>query len=261
MKKKAIESIKVQSASSSLLAHSSGSRFNNYFEYYYYSGNTWFLKVDSSGKTAIENTKNGKNILGFRDSVNSLRSAEIKWLDFAGASATSWVVAIITAPTGFGLAVGTLTAVGLAFLANSYAEDMKAYADDCRFYFLRVLSGWIEDGKYTWYYYDIYGNKTIGWKNIMSKWYYFNSSGVMQFGWLLDGGKWYYLDYLTGAMKTGWLLDGGNWYYLNSPSGNMSNSGWQLIGGKYYYFYSNGVMAVNTTIGGYRVGSDGAWIP
>ncbi|MFK9092079.1 hypothetical protein [Bacillus salipaludis] len=36
----------------------------------------------------------------------------------------------------------------------------------------------------------------------------------------------------------------------------MSNSGWRWIGGKSYYFYSNGVMAVNTTIGGYRVGSD-----
>ncbi|WP_235845715.1 hypothetical protein [Neobacillus novalis] len=40
----------------------------------------------------------------------------------------------------------------------------------------------------------------------------------------------------------------------------MSSSKWQWINGKCYYFYSNGSMAVNRTIDGSRVGSDGAWI-
>ena len=37
-------------------------------------------------------------------------------------------------------------------------------------------------------------------------------------------------------------------------------TGWQKIAGKWYYFYSDGAMAANTTIGGYRLGMDGAWI-
>lgn len=63
---------------------------------------------------------------------------------------------------------------------------------------------------------------------------------------------------LSGAMKTGWLKSGGKWYYLSS-SGSMQ-TGWQKISSKWYYFYSSGSMAANTTIGGYRLGKDGAWI-
>ena len=50
--------------------------------------------------------------------------------------------------------------------------------------------------------------------------------------------SWYYLDEM-GNMKTGWIQDGS---------------------GKYYYLYPSGAMAYNTTIGGYKLGSDGAWI-
>ncbi|CAI3192164.1 hypothetical protein CNEO2_1030010 [Clostridium neonatale] len=59
----------------------------------------------------------------------------------------------------------------------------------------------------------------------------------MKTGWLNDNGTWYYLQ-SNGAMKTGWLNDNGTWYYLQS----------------------NGAMAKNTTIDGYRLGSNGAWI-
>ena len=59
----------------------------------------------------------------------------------------------------------------------------------------------------------------------------------MNTGWLNDNGTWYYLQ-SNGAMKTGWLNDNGTWYYLQS----------------------NGAMAKNTTIDGYRLGSNGAWI-
>ncbi|MGG7153003.1 N-acetylmuramoyl-L-alanine amidase family protein, partial [Clostridium neonatale] len=63
------------------------------------------------------------------------------------------------------------------------------------------------------------------------------SNGAMKTGWLNDNGTWYYLQ-SNGAMKTGWLNDNGTWYYLQS----------------------NGAMAKNTTIDGYRLGSNGAWI-
>ena len=39
-------------------------------------------------------------------------------------------------------------------------------------------------------------------------------------------------------MKTGWFKDGSNWYYLNS----------------------DGTMAHDTTIEGYKLGSNGTWI-
>jgi hypothetical protein len=38
----------------------------------------------------------------------------------------------------------------------------------------------------------------------------------------------------------------------------MFTGGWKQIDGKWYYFHSDGSMAVNTTIDGYTIGSDGA---
>ena len=61
----------------------------------------------------------------------------------------------------------------------------------------------------------------------------------MATGWIQIGGNWYYLNQL-GAMMTGWLENSdGKWYYLNPESG---------------------VMISNTTIDGYVLGADGAWI-
>ena len=61
-------------------------------------------------------------------------------------------------------------------------------------------------------------------------------------------------------MQTGWLKDSNNkWYYLNE-NGSMQSSGWKVINGKWYYFFGNGEMASNTTVNGYKLGKDGAWI-
>ena len=59
-------------------------------------------------------------------------------------------------------------------------------------------------------------------------------------------------------MKTGWYKAGNTWYYLKSD-GSMA-TGWLEIGGKWYFFYDSGSMASNTTVNGYKLGSDGAWI-
>lgn len=59
-------------------------------------------------------------------------------------------------------------------------------------------------------------------------------------------------------MAVGWKFVGGKWYYLNN-SGDMA-TGWKQISGKWYYFKNSGEMAVNTTINGYKLGKDGAWI-
>lgn len=39
-------------------------------------------------------------------------------------------------------------------------------------------------------------------------------------------------------MRNGWIQDGGNWYFC----------------------WSNVQMALDTTVGGYKLGSNGAWV-
>ena len=95
---------------------------------------------------------------------------------------------------------------------------------------------------------------TIGWKKINGSWYHFKSNGSKSTGWLKDGSIWYYLK-SSGEMQTGWLKENGLWYYLDS-SGAMK-TGWYQVSGKWYYSYSSGALAVNTTVDGYRVNSDG----
>jgi glucan-binding YG repeat protein len=91
-------------------------------------------------------------------------------------------------------------------------------------------SGWISsDGKY--YYYTA-GKKATGWKKISGKYYYFDAEGVRQTGWLTVDGATYYLK-------------------------KYRVTGWKTIKSKKYYFYSNGKMAVSTTIDGYEIGADG----
>jgi glucan-binding YG repeat protein len=85
-----------------------------------------------------------------------------------------------------------------------------------------------------WQYNDALGNPI---KNSWCKNYYLLDTGYMATNWASIGGKWYFFG-TDGAMKTGWIIDGGKYYYLNS----------------------DGSMASSTTISGYKLGSDGAWI-
>ncbi len=139
------------------------------------------------------------------------------------------------------------------------------------------VTGWAKvSGK--WYYLDADGIRATGWQKVDNKWYYLKSDGVMATGWLYNGGVWYYLYewggmantswvqvgntwyYFrgNGAMFTGWLQQGSTWYYLKA-SGAMA-TGWNWVGSNCYYFAANGKMAANTTIGGYKVDANGAWV-
>ena len=71
-----------------------------------------------------------------------------------------------------------------------------------------------------------------------------------------DSGQWSY--YRNGEPVKGWLSDDQKWYWLDKTTGMMFAGGWKQIDGKWYYFYPDGTMAVNTTIDGYTIGSDGA---
>ena len=71
-----------------------------------------------------------------------------------------------------------------------------------------------------------------------------------------DSGQWSY--YRNGKSVKGWLSENQKWYWLDKVTGVMFAGGWKQIDGKWYYFYTDGSMAVNTTIDGYTIGSDGA---
>ena len=125
-----------------------------------------------------------------------------------------------------------------------------------------VKAGWVTNQDGSWSYNKVDGTKMTGWLLDGSNWYYLNANGIMQTGWVNDNGTWYYLNPVSngfkGAMQTGWLNDNGTWYYLQS-SGAMK-TGWLLDGSNWYYLNANGSMAVNTTVDGYKVGANGAWI-
>ncbi|MDR5587540.1 MULTISPECIES: right-handed parallel beta-helix repeat-containing protein [Clostridium] len=52
-----------------------------------------------------------------------------------------------------------------------------------------------------------------------------------------------------------WKQDSNGWWYTED---NSYAKGWDVIDGKWYYFESSGYMAHDTTIDGYKLGSDGA---
>ncbi|VTA35542.1 choline-binding surface protein A [Streptococcus pneumoniae] len=140
-----------------------------------------------------------------------------------------------------------------------------------------MATGWLKDGD-TWYYLNANGAMATGWLEYNGSWYYLNTNGAMETGWLEYNGSWYYLN-TNGAMETGWLEYNGSWYYLNAngsmatgwlkdgdtwyyleASGAMKESQWFKVSDKWYYVNGSGALAVNTTVGGYRVNANGKWV-
>ncbi|MGF9964021.1 Ig-like domain-containing protein [Bacillus rhizoplanae] len=109
----------------------------------------------------------------------------------------------------------------------------------------------------TWYLFKASGIMHTGWTVSNGTWYFLNQSGAMQTGWAQIGGVWYLFN-TSGTMQTGWAQIGGVWYFLNQYG--AMQTGWQQINGTWYYFYNDGRMAANTTIGGYKLGANGALI-
>ncbi|CAG6090552.1 choline-binding surface protein A [Streptococcus pneumoniae] len=120
-----------------------------------------------------------------------------------------------------------------------------------------MATGWLEYNG-SWYYLNTNGAMETGWLEYNGSWYYLNTNGAMETGWLEYNGSWYYLN-ANGSMATGWLKDGDTWYYLEA-SGAMKESQWFKVSDKWYYVNGSGALAVNTTVGGYRVNANGKWV-
>lgn len=131
-----------------------------------------------------------------------------------------------------------------------------------------TLTGtWKRDAKGWWFQTTGGGYPRNRWGIINGKWYFFGNDGYMKTGWVQSNGAWYYCNPdanngSEGEMKTGWIVDNGKWFYLGR-TGAME-TGWVQVNGVYYYLNpvsdgSRGAMAVNTWIGNYYVGADGAW--
>ncbi|WP_315078286.1 N-acetylmuramoyl-L-alanine amidase family protein [uncultured Clostridium sp.] len=140
-----------------------------------------------------------------------------------------------------------------------------------------VTTGWAQAENGTWSYIKEDGAKATGWLNLNGTWYFLDAAGIMQTGWINDNGTWYltnasgamqtgwqnvngtwYFMQGSGAMKTGWINDNGTWYYTNA-SGAMQ-TGWLNDNGTWYYLDGSGKMLSNTTVNGYVLGANGAWI-
>ncbi|HBJ2621734.1 N-acetylmuramoyl-L-alanine amidase family protein [Clostridium botulinum] len=121
---------------------------------------------------------------------------------------------------------------------------------------VEVKDGWSQAADGTWTYVKG-GVKATGWLQDGANWYLLNEAGIMQTGWQTVGGTWYYLAG-NGAMQTGWQNLGGNWYFLQ-PSGAMV-TGWYNDNGTWYFCDGSGKMLANTTVNGYVLGANGAWV-
>ena len=59
------------------------------------------------------------------------------------------------------------------------------------------------------------------------------------------------------AASAEWKQSNTNWWYTE---GSSWATGWKEIDGKWYYFNSDGYMAHDTEIEGFKLGSDGSWM-
>ena len=96
-----------------------------------------------------------------------------------------------------------------------------------------------------------------GWVKIGTGYYFYNSKHRLIRGFFKYRGEYYY-SLKSGKRYGGWVTTtSGKTYYFRKGTGAMLRGRWGYDGKYYYYFYSNGVMARNTTIGNYQVDSKG----
>ena len=155
-----------------------------------------------------------------------------------------------------------------------------------------LKTGWVKRDK-DWYYLD---PQTLwyrsGWfQDTDGKWYYLSpKTGKMHTGWIWDKGKWYYCGWDGSVCRDGWypvtpassggVIQLGNWngFRYFGADGAMATgwvtidhvrqyfdgdgspyTGWLLWKNEWYYI-KQGRMLTNTSVDGFYLGKNGAWI-
>lgn len=231
----------------------------------------------TAGKTALEAIKNSDDYNAAQ--VNALNKA---------IDAAQYIVDLYEGTvTRYDADIQSVNHVATALVGDKdqyvVSDVENAMADiDAAINYSEIVMGWSKNDAGKWQYGTEEGYLNNGWNKIGSVWYYFNEDGTAkQSEWFKENGKWYWLNSNCGAatgwakvdgewyffkgnnaMKTGWEKVDGNWYYMAS-SGKMV-TGWCEVNGKWYYFSkasnSLGQMLYSTTVDGYKLGADGAWI-
>lgn len=155
-----------------------------------------------------------------------------------------------------------------------------------------LKTGWVKRDK-DWYYLD---PQTLwyrsGWfQDTDGKWYYLSpKTGKMHTDWVWDSGNWYYCGQggsicrdgwypvypassggvaqvgdwngfryfrADGTMATGWVMLNHAWHYFKEDGGPYH--GWLLWKNEWYYI-KQGRMLTNTSVDGFYLGKNGAWI-
>ena len=149
----------------------------------------------------------------------------------------------------------------------------------------RMVTGFKTISGNRFYFYSD-GSQQTQWgaKNINGSFYFFGDGHVIRTktGWFRDGSDYYYVNTTSGKLKTGWLSLSDGTYYLSKGNAKMfkgpnkvdgtlyffdtsgrraTTEGWKSYNGNKYYSYSNGTLAHDTVINGYRIGSDGRAVP
>ena len=143
------------------------------------------------------------------------------------------------------------------YVYNDKLNKLELFSQNLQVKDNSVIFEVVEGADYILSQNEINGSIKAGWNLIENNsWIYVNNSDIVK-GWNLVENNWYFMD-VNGIMRTGWNLVNSKWYYLNE-SGVME-TGWLFISGKWYYLSDTGAMLSNTTINGYVLGKDGAWI-
>ena len=145
-----------------------------------------------------------------------------------------------------------------------------------------VMSTGIKSVKGAYYYFGKNGVMRKGWVKISGVWAYYKSNGKAgKQGWKQKGNNWFYLT-KNGKAKTGWkklnaesifyldkakggamvtgpfrLATTGKYYFFDDDGRRATSRGWKTFGEYSYFTYKSGVIAVNKTIDGIKIGPDG----
>ena len=124
-----------------------------------------------------------------------------------------------------------------------------------------MRTGWVKIGSVWAYYKDNGKAGKQGWKQKDDEWFYLKKNGKAKTGWKkLNAESIFYLNKADGgAMVTGpfRLPTTGKYYFFDEDGRRATSRGWKTYGEYSYFTYKSGIIAVNKTIDGVKIGPDG----